>query len=101
MSPVQLQTEYHHDNLITSHNGTIRLMPQLSKMNGPTGLLSAKGSANALPFGQWVAQQAGCSGMIGSAFTMMNASPSRVQASDREGDCGHSADTGNPLRRGL
>lgn len=75
-------------------------MPQLSKMDGPTGLVSAKGAANALPFGQWIAQQAGRHDMIAPAFAVLNTSEGGDLDASREAACSRSGNTGNPRRGG-
>jgi len=70
-------------------------MPQLSKTNGPIGLVSAKCAANALPFGQWIAQQAGRHGMIGPSVSVLNTSQRDVQDASPEAARSRPGDTGN------
>lgn len=61
----RLQNVYGTCSLVAYPHGAILAMPQLSKMDGPAGLIAAGKCGARIPLDQWIVDEAGRSGPIG------------------------------------
>lgn len=74
-------------------------MPQLSKMDGPTGLVGPRGPGSPLRFGQWIMQPPARGALGGLAFVTLNPGRGYAGSTGPDVDLTLSSDTANAAYR--